>query len=126
MSDIDSKKTKMIEIAAVFVVMGTAVQADVCRTVGASQPTLRGTSKVILLIIGGKMFPSALDIVIDNMHVVEYNYYFIIHIIIHICVETLYFAYRFLLTRMANNNKNFHGSYIVDKFPFQSSSGAQF
>ena len=56
--------------------MGTAVQADVCRTVGASQPTLRGTSTVILLIIGGKMFPSALDIVIDNMHVVGYNYYF--------------------------------------------------
>ena len=42
------------------------------------------------------------------------------------CVETLYFAYKFLLVRMANNNKNFHGSYIVDNFPFQSSSGAQF
>ena len=44
-------------------------------------PTLRGTSvsqsvsPVILLIIGGKMFPSALDIVIDNMHVVGYNYF---------------------------------------------------
>ena len=32
------------------------------------------------------------------------------------CVETLYFAYMFLLTRMANNNKNFHDSYIVDNF----------
>ena len=35
---------------------------------------------------------------------------------IQICVETLYFACMFLLTRMANNNKNFHDSYIVDNF----------
>ena len=34
----------------------------------------------------------------------------------NICVETLYFACMFLLTRMANNNKNFHDSYIVDNF----------
>ena len=43
---------------------------------GGPQSVSQSVSPVILLIIGGKMFPSALDIVIDNMHVVGYNYYF--------------------------------------------------
>ena len=45
------------------------------RTAGQDRHCGGAVSPVILLIIGGKMFPSALDIVIDNMHVVGYNYF---------------------------------------------------